>query len=158
MFVPPLAVGTAGVTNEFFVKVRQNLRQQSDCAPAGVRGGCREGTRGQRQARVGAERLRAHAVPKVVAKAGELHTQTLLLSHVELRLSGANLADEDVGQVSYTDAVLEATVAGTRKHEIYATQLLEIAKTLELWSVKHFHAKWVQLQMPMHRVVEHDGH
>ncbi len=46
-------------------------------------------------------------------------------------------------------------MGGSWIHEIASSQLLDVAKTLELRSVNDLHQKWMQSDVAMNRVVEH---
>ena len=49
-------------------------------------------------------------------------------------------------------------MGGSWIHKIASSQLLNVAKTLELRSVNDLHQKWMQSDVAMNRVVEHFLH
>lgn len=46
-------------------------------------------------------------------------------------------------------------MAATRVHKVRATQLFDVTQTLELRSVNDPHHQWVELNVAVHRVIEH---
>jgi hypothetical protein len=52
--------------------------------------------------------------------------------------------------------MFEACVCSSRKHETSAAKLLELAQPLELGGVHNSNTQWVELNVPVHRVVHHN--
>ena len=75
------------------------------------------------------------SVADVVQKGGESHGEDVVGGDVEVGLGGAQMIDEETGDVTDADGVLEAGVVGGRIDVVYESGLVDVSESLEVRSV-----------------------
>jgi hypothetical protein len=98
--------------------------------------------------------MRHRTMTQIVAQPGDSHTKPLHRCDPEARLDVCKMIDQLASESADANGVLEPAVRCTRKHERSPAELLEIPKTLELWSVDDANACTMNRNKTMENIVE----